>query len=53
MPVVLAPHRYYLHEKACFHIDDWLCAKMMEDALCQEALGTQVGEGFMAEALSL
>lgn len=26
---------------------------MTEDALCQEALGTQVGEGFMAEALSL
>lgn len=51
MPVVLVPHRHHLTEKAHFHIDDWLWAKVTEDALCQEALGTQVWEGFMVEAL--
>lgn len=40
------PHRHHLNEKARSHIDDGLCAKMTEDALCQEALSTRVGEGF-------
>lgn len=49
--MVLVPHRHHLNGKARFHIDDWLCAKVREDALCQEALSTQVWEKFMVEAL--
>lgn len=46
LSVVLVPYRHNLNEKADFHTDDWNCANVMEDTLCQEALSTQVWEGF-------
>lgn len=52
LPVVLVPYRHNLNEKAHFHTEDWNCANITEDTLCQEALSTHVWKGFSGWSIS-